>query len=203
MKSLFFLTGVLLILSPIFSQTTKSEWSLAKRQNEVEISYRWIYLNNNTKIRQMKMEFFIDTDINSILKQFTNSSNLKKWQNLAEECEISKSSNNQWNTYMRFDLPWPLKSKDLILTNQLVESEKYTSILMKSMPKSKPIIEDVNRINSLESEWRFTPKKDGKTKVVYTTLTYDKPEFPRSLTDPIIQKQLFQSIELLKKYAQL
>lgn len=203
MKSIFFLAGMILFFPFSFSQTKKTEWTLAKSQNDVNISYRWIFLKNDQKIREMKTEFVIQTDVNSILKQFTNSSKLKAWQNSAEECKVIKLTENQWKTYMSFSLPWPFKNKDLVMQNQLMESDEFTLIKMKSDPYSEPISKDKNRIYSLESEWKFLPQKNGTTKVIYTTLTYDKPEFPRSVTDPLIQKRMFQSIELLKKYAAL
>lgn len=203
MKSIFFLAGMMLFFPFSYSQTKKTEWVLAKTQNNVNISYRWIFLKNDQKIREMKTEFFVQTDVSSILKQFTNSSKLKNWQNSADECKITKSTENQWTTYMSFSLPWPFKNKDLVMQNQLVKSDEFTLIKMKSDPNSEPISNSKNRIYSLESQWKFLPQKNGTTKVVYTTLSYDKPEFPRSITDPIIQKRMFQSIELLKKYALL
>ncbi len=203
MKSIFFLAGMILFFPLSFSQTKKSEWVLAKAQNDINISYRWIFLKNDQKIREMKTDFFVQTDVNSILKQFTNSSKLKNWQNSADECKVTKSTENQWKTYMSFSLPWPFKNKDLVMQNQLVEAEKFTLIKMKSDPDAEPIYKNKNRIYSLESEWKFLPQKNGTTRVIYTTLTYDKPEFPRYVTDPIIQKRMFQSIELLKKHAVL
>jgi len=200
MKAISFFAGMM-IFSLAFSQTKKTEWSLAKSKNNVDLSYRWIYLAGEEKIREMKAEFTVNADVNSILNQFTNSSNLKKWQNSAEECKVTKHSENQWNTYMSFSLPWPLKSKDLVVENNLRKSAGYILLQMSSKPESEPVYEGKNRINSLESEWKFIPQKSGETKVIYTTLTYDKPEFPRTITDPIIQKKLFQSIDLLKQYA--
>ncbi len=202
MKWIFSMAGLLVFMTAA-AQTKKSEWTLANSRNDVNISYRWVFLETDQKIREMKTEFFIKSDVNSILKQFTNSTYLKKWQNAADECKITKSSDEKWKTYMSFSLPWPLKNKDLVMENQLVKSEKYWMIKMNSTPKSEPVYKGKSRINSLESEWKFIPQKNGTTKVIYTTLTYDQPEFPRSITDPIIQKKLFQSIELLKKYASL
>lgn len=181
------------------AQEKKSEWELIKSENNIDISYRWLQVSEQQKIREMKVEFTVESNVSMVVKQFTNSTNLKKWQTSADECKISDISGNEWLTYLSFDLPWPLKSKDLVTQNELIKTENYSLIKMTSTPNAKPIRKDKNRINSLESEWKFFPLKNGNTKVVYTTLTYDKPEFPRSVTDPIIQKKLIQSIDLLKK----
>jgi len=191
----------MMIFSLSFSQTKKTEWLLEKSRNNVNLSYRWIYLADSEKIRELKAEFIINAQIDSILNQFTNSSNLKKWQNSADECKVTKYSDTRWETYLSFSLPWPLKSKDLVVENKLTKYTDYTLLRMSSSPNSEPIYEEKDRINSLESEWKFIPQKNGKTKVIYTTMTYDKPEFPSVLTDPIIQKKLFQSIDLLKQNA--
>lgn len=186
-------------LSFINAQEKQTAWELAKSENNIDISYRWLQVSKKQKIREMKVEFNVDAELSLILQQFTNSSNLKKWQSSIDECKISDVSGNQWFTYMSFDLPWPLKSKDLVTKNELVKTDHYSLIKMRSTPSAKPYHKDKNRINSLESEWKFITQKKGNTKVIYTTLTYDKPEFPRSVTDPIIQKRLIQSIGLLKK----
>lgn len=190
---------IFLSLINVNAQEKKSEWELAKSENNIDISYRWLQIPQKHKVREMKVEFTVESEISSVLKQFTNSSNLKKWQSSVDECKISDVTGNQWLTYLSFDLPWPLKSKDLVTQNEFIKTDKYSLIRMTSMPNAKPLYKNKNRINSLESEWKFISLKNGNTKVVYTTLTYDKPEFPRSITDPIIQKKLIQSISLLKK----
>lgn len=186
-------------LSFINAQEKQTAWELAKSENNIDISYRWIEVSKKQKIREMKVEFNVVAEVSLILRQFTNSSNLKKWQSSVDECKISDVSGNHWLTYMSFDLPWPLKSKDLITKNELIETNDFSLIKMTSTPNAKPYHKGKNRINSLESKWKFIPQKNGNTKVIYTTLTYDKPEFPRSVTDPIIQKKLIESIVLLKK----
>lgn len=200
MQRLFFILCVILIY-PLFAQNHSTYWKLAKSKDGINISYRWIHLTKESKVREMKTEFLVNSDVNNLVKLFTNSSQLKKWQTSVEECDISNFKQSEWLTYLSFDLPWPLKSKDVVMKNELLTSKTSTSILMKSVPEAKPLYKNKNRIKSLESEWKFIPQKSGKTKVIYTTLTYDKPEFPRSITDPIIQNNLIESIVLLKKYA--
>lgn len=198
MKFIFSIIGLMVLITG-HAQKSKSKWELAKSENGIDISYRWLQISKQQKVREMKVEFTVQSELSTVIKQFTNSSNLKKWQTSVNECKISEVAGNQWQTYLSFNLPWPLKSKDLVTQNELIETSDYSLIKMKSTPKAKPFYKDINRINSLESEWKFIPQKDGKTKVVYITLTYDKPEFPRYITDPIIQNKLIQSIGLLKK----
>lgn len=198
MKPTFLIISIF-FLSLVNAQKKQTAWKLAKSENNIGISYRWLEVSKKQKIREMKVEFNVDAEISLILKQFTNSSNLKKWQSSVDECKISDVSGNQWLTYMSFDLPWPLKSKDLVTKNELTKTNDYSLIKMTSTPNAKAYHKDKSRIKSLESEWKFIKQKNGNTKVVYTTLTYDEPEYPRSVTDPIIQKKLIQSIGILKK----
>lgn len=146
----------------------------------------------------MKVEFFVATNHDKLLNQFTKVENFRKWQTSVEDCSIKIITENKWQTYVSFDLPWPMKSKDLITQNELYQTEKYSLIKMKSIPTAMPIFKDRNHIQSLYSEWKFIAENNGITKVIYTTYTQDEPEFPRSITDPIIQKRIILSINLLK-----
>ncbi|MFT3795581.1 hypothetical protein [Flavobacterium sp.] len=177
----------------------KTPWELARYENDIAISYRWVSMGNSEKIREMQAVFTVDSEPDKIIAQFTDSKKLKGWSVSTEVCEVVPGVNNHWQTYMRFGLPWPLKSTDLISQCVLMVRGNVSIIKMNSIPTARPVYKSVTRINSLQSEWKFIPMGNGRTKVIYNSLTYARPEYPRYLTDGIIQNKLIHSIGLLKK----
>lgn len=178
-----------------------SEWKIVKDQQGVEISYRWLTAANDARAREMRTIFHIPAQVPAIVKQFKDPEKYQEWQPAVEKCTINMLTEDRWDTYVKFDLPWPFKSKDLVTRTNFSEAESYSTISILSTPKARPEVENVNRINDLKAEWKLFPMHNGSTKVIYTTISYDKPEFPRMIADPILQKKLIESIGLLKSRA--
>ncbi|WP_139276206.1 SRPBCC family protein [Sinomicrobium oceani] len=147
----------------------------------------------------MKAEFILNTDIPTVIAQFRNARNLIQWSVAAETCEIYPEADNTWETYICFDFPWPLRSRDLITQNELRVSGDTTVILMNSIPQSRPKVTGNKRISSYQAIWRFTPVSKKRIRVVHMVVTYDPPEFPRVLADPIIQNKFITSVERLRQ----
>lgn len=147
----------------------------------------------------MQAALTVDSEPQKIIAQFTDAKRLKGCSSSAEVCEVVPGVTNHWQTYMRFGLPWPFQSTDLVSQCVLMVKDNVSVVKMNSIPTACPVYKSVSRIHSLQSEWKFIPMAGGRTKVVYGTLTYARPEYPRYLTDGIIQNKLIQSIGLLKK----
>lgn len=190
---------LLFIFSLCIKAQSITDWEIARSENNVQISYRWVTSKNGKSAREMKTEFILDSNISSIVKQINIASNLAKWSKDISECVVEIQSPTQWNTYTQYDLPWPLKSKDLYTKSELIETEMYSIIKIESHPNSKPQYKNCNRIWSYTAEWKLIPITNNKTEVVLKTISYDAVKFPRSLTDPIIQSKMIESIRSLKK----
>lgn len=178
-----------------------SDWEIEKKENEVEISYRWITSSDHSKVRELKAEFFLNANIPVIIDHFQNSHKLKNWQ-ISEECKITMFNATSWQTYLKFKLPWPFKSKDLVTINKIEEKDNFLIITSESSPKTIPEKDHINRIQSLKSEWKLIPSGIGRTQIIYTSISYDKPEFPRIIADPIIQDRLIKTFDLLRDNAE-
>lgn len=178
-----------------------SEWEIQKEDKEIEISYRWITSKDSEKAREMKADFFVNAPIAIIVDHFRNPRKLKNWQ-ISEMCSVKKLNANSWQSYLQFNLPWPFKSKDLVTLNKIIEKDNSLIIASESAPGSLPIKDGVNRIQSLISAWKFVPAGNGRTQIIYTSISYDKPDFPRIIADPIIQDRLIKTIDLLRDNAE-
>jgi hypothetical protein len=181
------------------AQNSVSEWVLEKEEEEIRISYRWIRPASQSRVREMKAEFTVDAPVTTIVEQLQNSEKIRNWQTSIQKCEVTELEDQQWLTYLQFELPWPFRSKDLVTRNTLLKDGKNTIINSKSTPDAVPVKNKVNRILSMDSQWNFNPLQHDKTFVVYTTISYDEPEFPRFIADPIIQNRLVTTLGLLRK----
>ena len=178
-----------------------TDLEIEKKEKEIELSYRWLIFKDQSKVREMKAEYFINANIPVIIDQFQNSQKLKNWQ-ISEESNIKMLGLKTWQTYLKFKLPWPFKSMDLITINKIVDKDDFLIIISESSPTSHPVKDNVSRIQSLRSHWKLIPSGIAKTKIIYTSISHDKPEFPRIIADPLIQDRLIKTLVLLKENAE-
>ncbi|MFV8838272.1 hypothetical protein [Salinimicrobium soli] len=186
----------------LFGQGEISDWVLEKEEDEIKISYRKVELPGKPEVREMKAEFLVKAAIPDILEHFRSPAKLIKWQTSTEECTIKELEPEQWRTYLRFDLPWPFRSKDLVTHNSLRKGAGTATITARSTPNALPQKNKTDRILSLECQWSFRSAGEEGTKVIYTSISYDEPEFPRFIADPVVQRRILKNFGLLRENAE-
>lgn len=177
----------------------EKDWKDSKTEDGITISYRWLNDPKYTDTREMKVVFDIRASVKRIIEHFKDADKLGNWFLLCEQCSIELITDNTWQTYMVFDLPWPYKSKDLVTRNQCLFTNHSVIIKSESSPNSIKPFPGRNRILGYQAQWTFVPASDQLTRVTYTTITYDKTEIPRFLSDPLLQNSFIKSIQHLRR----
>lgn len=197
-KLFFSLTISMILAYSAIAHEVLSDWKLDRESEGIEISYRYLYVGDTLKTRQMRISFYVDASPARIVPMFNDADNLTIWSAGTEKCEIIQSDTNTWTTYNLFDIPWPFQQKDLITEYKMIESNSSISLFMTGKPDQLPRYEDVSRMEKYEGQWMFTPLGNGKTKVELTTVAFSKPIVPKFIQDPILQGVFIDSINTLK-----
>ncbi len=181
------------------AQEILSRWETAIEKNDVKIQYRWIRDDYAGKTRQIKVSFDINAYAEVILESLINPKKYSDWSNQVKKCEIEYLSDNEWVNYSQYNIPRPLKQRDIIVKNSLIIEGSYVTIAMKSLPEYMAYQNHDNRIEGYEGEWRMYTNSKGITHVVFESFCKTKTSLPRAVLDPIVQRIMINSFSNLIK----
>ncbi len=199
---------IIVIISSIFllisgtatlAHEALSAWKTSRESEQIQFSYRYLNIGDTLKTRQMRITFIVEAQPNQLVSMFRNAELLKKWTVRAEKCEIVEQDHKSWTIYNLFDIPWPFQQKELITEYRLVERDSSNELFLKGVPSKLAQVEEVSRMGYYEGHWSFVVQENGLTKVEFTSITFQKPQFPKFIQDPIIQNAFIDSINNLKQ----
>jgi hypothetical protein len=176
------------------------KWRLAREDAGIKIFTRWVNVDSNLKVRQLKGEMIVDHPCAHVAGFISDDDIAAQWLNRALEHKRLKSTGqNEWITYTLFNLPWPFENQDLVAKNLMYRSGESIIIKIDGVPEYIPEKQGVSRIEKFEGLWRLTQLENNKTKVEYTIVTKSKPLAPRWITDPIINNNFWTTMNNLQK----
>ncbi|MGS2764336.1 hypothetical protein [Sinomicrobium sp. M5D2P9] len=187
-----------LVFAKIVSPQEQS-WKMARSEKDIAISYRWVPAPEGRKAREMKAVFTVDSDVHSLICHFKDAEKFRQWSVTASRCDIQLKTEALWEAHIEFRFPWPLRSRDLVTKNELVTSGNTIILKMNSTPMARPQLRGTKRIVSYQATWQFVKLSEEQTAVTHRVITFDPPEFPRILTDPLIQDKFIESVERLRQ----
>jgi len=176
-----------------------STWKTSRESEQIQFSYRYLNIGDTLKTRQMRITFMVEAEITQLVPMFRNTENLKRWTLRAEHCELIEQNQENWTIYSLFDIPWPFQQKDLITEYRLVKKDSSVELFLIGRPSKLPQVKEVSRMGYFEGYWSFTTHENGCLKAEFTSITFQKPQFPKFIQDPIIQNAFIDSIKHLKQ----
>ena len=117
--------------------------------------------------------------------------------------ELKSDQTESKIVYIRFDVPWPFKNRDLITEIKTFEDRNkgYTDVYFSA---KKDMLREYNntiRLSSYEAHWKVSLLPGGKTKVSFSVYTDTEPVVPRWMQDPVTEnlfkKNLLNLYDLL------
>lgn len=194
---IFTLFCILLFFRSAASQ--EQGWKTARNEKGIVISYRWVRAPEGRKAREMKAVFTVDSDVHALIRQFKDAKKFRKWSVTVHSCNFRLKTEELWEAHMEFRFPWPLRSRDLVTRNELITSGSTVLLKMNSIPQARPQLPGIKRIESYQATWQFSGIPGGRTVITHRVITYDPPDFPRIIADPVIQDKLIESVEQLRQ----
>jgi hypothetical protein len=200
---LFLMVLICQVLAADDKNTEKTEWYLAKENQDVSLFYRWIKLENGSETREMKAEFTIKAEIPAILSQFSTTENYVEWAVGIKKCGIKKVNDSVWYTHTVMNYPWPLKQKDLVTKHSVFKNQNQAVIEIEAAPEYFSEMIGIERMKNYKGTWNLSYNNDNTTSVDYRVVSFEKPHLPRFVQDPLIQKICLESLVELKELAEL
>lgn len=191
----------LVLFQQAFGQTSSEDgFVLVKEEKNIRIYERWVTFPSSSpsvKAREVKGEFFVDTEIHHALALIRDETRIKFWQKHVSEFRVYPQNDTLWYEYSYHDIPWPVSDQDHFLEYQLKRSSdgKELFITFKSF-ENKDLAPERKSATRMElcGSWHIKQVHPGKLKIVYS-ISSMPGSLPRFLTDPVIRSNLMSTIK--------
>jgi hypothetical protein len=155
MKTLFLL-GLCCIFQPLFSQ---NDWEFKGEKDGIKI-----YHKKTTGLLHIKLSTSVKAPLSGIASLFADVDNYKQWgYKLSQTRLLRRDSPTELWYYARYDFPWPLDDRDIILHSKMEQDpvSRRLTITNTPYPAYLPENQGIVRIKNTTTQWVFVPGKDG------------------------------------------
>ncbi|EPR65172.1 hypothetical protein [Cyclobacterium qasimii] len=175
------------------------EFELIKEGNGIHFFERWITMEDGTKSREVKFLIEIQAPSKNVLEVLTKEKFGAKWNENSLDYKIKASGKQSWISYIKYSFPFPLSDRECYLYNQLVENKDGKTIFFKSS-ESRIFSNEENivQMEGLKGRWVITEGNEH-TLLRYHIISVPEEGLPRWIVDPIIRKNLWATMENLKR----
>ncbi|MPM12525.1 hypothetical protein SDC9_58878 [bioreactor metagenome] len=205
MKTTNFKLHLITLLVILFSSGIKAMasdgWELIDSESGISMYERWIYVNEDLSVKERKGEFSVPGTINDVVNKISNVSLSKQWmENVTEASMVKRLSESIWYTYTYFSLPWPFANRDLVAVWMLgFSADKRTATIeIRSRETMIPEKDGIKRLGNYKATWVIRDKGSNSIGVSFSAVSFNGPEFPRIVQDPVLRKTFIQNMINLK-----
>lgn len=173
-------------------------FSLLKRENNMELSERWIKVKGKEDRREVRLVMQVDAARDAILEILLDESKGTEWNVNAKDYRIEKKSEHQFISYIRYDLPFPLSDRECYFLNRVSHKGKEVTINFHTY-ESDMFSKEANseKIMGLEGKW-VVREFEGYCELAYHVISVPDQSLPGWIVDPIIRKNLWATMENLR-----
>ncbi len=208
MKTKILILTILFTISASFKSGNENnkpaEFNVVKDVSGIKISTRWIPVTDTRSARQVKCEFLIDGSLSDALSVLYDDFNVVRWMKGSKQYyRVKTSDQSHWYSYVQFHVPWPFNNQDCIIKYDVSRDDVNKRVLVNinGVPAFLKTFEGVNRIPHMEGHWLFSENGSNKVMVEYVMFSNQSPRFPRWITDPIIQKNMLETMDAFRSVA--
>ena len=196
------LIGAVGIAGPTHANTPKlkgpagdGDFKLIRTKGSVSLYERWYEAEPGVKVRELKAEFTVYASSASAINLLKDASRASKWMRSLDVFDLVESQGINWVSYVRYNIPWPLDDQDVVLRYRQSNVDGGLLVTFSSdAHDSCPPKKGVTRMQGVSGSWFFQPTSGNQTKVTYKITTRNKSNFPRWVTDPLVQDNLMDTM---------
>ena len=163
----------LLVLFYLPHKSYTQQWELNKDRNGVKVYTRQ---SDAAKLKEYKAVVLAKSSVEKALKIITDGDNLWKWNHKTAESKTIKTiSDSEFVFWMKNNLPWPVKNRDLVSRIKVSHQEDGTVIISIAPETTYSVPVDSNsiRLKNFKGHWLLVPKGEY---VEITQQLYGDPE---------------------------
>lgn len=180
-KYLVFLLS--LAISQTLSAQKSSDWEYKGEKDGIKIHHQ-----KTLELLHIKLSMVVKAPLSGIATLFADVANYKDWgYKISESRLLHRVSPLEVWYYAKYDLPWPLDDRDIILQSKMKQDPATRQITITNTPYPAYLPENkgVSRIKNTTTQWSFLPGDGGWVyieQLISTDSAKDMPDWFVKLT---------------------
>ncbi len=169
-------------LSPTFAQID-NKWEFKSQKDGITI-----YHQRSEGLLHIKLATSLEASLSGIVTMFADISTYTDWgYKIVEAKELRRVSETEMYYYAKYDFPWPMSDRDIILHSKLKQDpvSKVVTITNVPVPGYLPAKKGIERIQNTVTKWRFVPGRGGwvyAEQIISTDSAENLPEWLVTMT---------------------
>jgi hypothetical protein len=183
-----------------FAGTPIGDFRMLKNRNGIDLYYRWMQMEENNKVRQMKAVVEINGGTEDVLRLLKDEEQALGWIPSAEQFRhLAVVSDNEWVSYIQFAVPWPFADQDCILEYRTcVNPAGETVIDFRCNPEYIGTVDGISRMKDITGSFVIREQAGGHSILECFFLSEKASVIPRWITEPIITGSILGLMEAMR-----
>lgn len=179
--------------------TSKDDWKVVKETEGVTLKYRWLYIGDSIKTRELSLCYETSQNSGDVLRKIKEPLKIKEWNSSVRSHINLENNESNWVSHTIFDIPYPFTQQDLVVFNVQSDKNGITTIYMHASADFIAQKEGVERQRFYLGSWVLTPKYDNLLEVKFSAISLSTSKIPRFIRDPIIHNRILNSFVKMKE----
>ena len=193
--------GFLVALSALGTWADEAVWEEALEEDGIQVYLRDV---SGSKFKEYRGVMYVEASLSCLVSLVEDKEAAPQWLHYCQEARILKRESDLVSyTYSVSGLPWPIRDRDMVFVNRLVQDDdtKAVTIFSEAVPDYVPEEPKLVRIRELRGFWKFTPQEDGGVEVVYQLHSEPGGGLPGWLANLGVVQQPFNTLKKMREYA--
>jgi len=195
----FFHYGIFLVLLMITLPVRGDNWELIKEDKGIRIYSK---SDPSSDFIEIKAVSQVESTVEAFAALMNDVENFKNWMHATKEARlIHRSGKYRYTYYLLSGLPWPAQDRDVILNLSIHRDPETEAVYTRSKNVQGLIAEKqgIQRIQSVETSWRFVPESENKIKIIFHTRVLPNVKLPEWLAQQIYHRGPYHTITNMKE----
>ncbi len=195
-----FLIFIGTLLSFQATELKDNDWKLEKIKNDIEVYSRLV---EGAPVKEGRFIFTVEASLSSVVAILEDANSFPDWAYRTPFAEVIETDKQGKLTYYSIgDFPWPFYDRDSVIASQVYQDKEtgivyYTSSCVDGV---KPVVEDLVRVNLMNTNCIIEAQGDGTVKIDYRVLVDPGGYIPPWLVNLFFDKGPIHYAENLKEH---
>ncbi len=196
-KLAFFLQALIFLASFSHATENKEGWKLRKEENGVAV-YSKPQEGSDYDLIRATAHFPVDRE--RLLPLIMNPAKVPEWNSICTKAEwLKQESAFSGQVYYQYEMPWPLKDRDLIMARSVRSEGNITFIIGEVVNSDAKRNKHHIRVEQSSEYWELVELEDNTTQVSMTAFMDPAGPIPASLVNSLSTNKPIEALSKLRE----